>query len=94
MTVQRMNLLKLRLLVDEVVEENDEVEDVGMNPDVDDVVNKPDHEEIQDVQDDVDEVGILDHHRSGMLILTPMASHTGVGLLMQDEVVEINVDPR
>ena len=60
-----------------------------MNPDVDDVVDRPDYEEIDDTQDDVDEVVVLDHHRSGTLILTPMATYTGVGRVLQDENVEV-----
>ena len=41
--------------------------------------------------DDKDDVRILDHHRSGMSLLTPMATHTGVGLVIQDEIVEVDV---
>ena len=76
----------MKMVEADVVE--DEVVDEVVNPETDDVVDKPDHDESDDVPDDVDEAVILDHRRSGMLILTPMASHTGVGLLMQEEVVE------
>ena len=38
------------------------------------------------VLDDVDEVAFLDNYRSGMSLLTPMATHTSVGLVIQDEV--------
>ena len=41
--------------------------------------------------DDEDDVGVLDDHRSGMSLLTSMAIHTGVGPLMQDEDVEVDV---
>ena len=53
--------------------------DVGMN----DVEWIPNH-------DDKDDVGILDHHRGGMSLLTPMATHTGMDLVMQDEIVEVD----
>ena len=74
-----------------MVEDKHAIKDVGVNPDVRDVVDKPEHEGFDDEQDDVDEVAILDRHRSGMLILTSMAAHTGVGLWMKNEVVEVVV---
>ena len=39
--------------------------------------------------EDVDEVAVLDHHRSGVSLLTSMATHTGVGCVNQGEVVEL-----
>ena len=41
--------------------------------------------------EDVDKGAVLDHHQSGMSLLTPMATPTGVGLGIQDEVVEVDV---
>ena len=32
----------------------------------------------------------LDIHRSGMSLLTPIATHAGVGLVIQDAIVEVD----
>ena len=79
-------------VVDEDVDDDLEVIDV-VEDDLDDKVRK---KGLNDVEwmlgtDDVDEVVLLDYHRSGMSLQTPMATHTGVGLVNQTKVVEIDV---
>ena len=66
--------------------------------DVGDQVDRPDYGDdvLKNVEwaldrDDVDDVVVLDNHRSGMSLLTPMATPTGMGRVIRDEVVESNV---
>ena len=98
------NVLDVRAVVEDEVGEEVGVEDGVVNPDVDDLVDRPDHENenLKDAEgvlnrDDVDEVVVLDNHRSGMSLLTPMATHTGVGFVIhgvdviqddEDDVIE------
>ena len=70
----------------EVTKEDVEFEDVIGNLDVGVLVDRPDHQDdhLKDVE--WDEVVFLDNHRRGMSLLTPMATHTGVDLVIQDEM--------
>ena len=82
--------------VEETVEE-DVHDDLKVSDAVeDDLGDRAQDDGLTDVEwilriEGVDEVALRDSHGSGRSLLTPMATHTGVGLVMQDEVVEVDV---